>query len=41
VFLIRVEFHFIYDVNGVLVKKFIAQQKYETFAEALRPLLPK
>lgn len=32
---------FIYDANGVLVKNFIAQQKYETFAEALRPLLPK
>jgi thiol-disulfide isomerase/thioredoxin len=32
---------FIYDASGVLVKNFIAQQKYEIFAEALRPLLPK
>lgn len=31
---------FIYDRNGQLVKNFIAQQNYKTFAEALQPLLP-
>jgi thiol-disulfide isomerase/thioredoxin len=32
---------FIYDANGTLVKRLVAQQSFETFAEALRPLLPK
>ncbi|MCI0691125.1 TlpA family protein disulfide reductase [candidate division KSB1 bacterium] len=31
---------FIYDTNGTLVKRLVAQQSFETFAEALRPLLP-
>jgi thiol-disulfide isomerase/thioredoxin len=32
---------FIYDANGLLAKKFIAAQSFETFAAALRPLLQK
>lgn len=32
---------FIYDANGLLAKKFIAPQSFETFAAALRPLLQK
>jgi thiol-disulfide isomerase/thioredoxin len=32
---------FIYDKNGVLVKRLIAQQNFETFAETLRTLLPQ
>jgi thiol-disulfide isomerase/thioredoxin len=32
---------FIYDTNGALVKRLVAQQSFETFAEALRPLLPR
>lgn len=32
---------FIYDANGVLVKRLIAHQRYEAFAAALQPLLPK
>ncbi len=31
---------FIYDANGALVKRFVAQQSYKTFTEALQPLLP-
>jgi thiol-disulfide isomerase/thioredoxin len=31
---------FIYDTNGTLVKRLVAQQSFETFAEAVRPLLP-
>ncbi|MGH7595854.1 MAG: TlpA disulfide reductase family protein [bacterium] len=31
---------FIYDTNGTLVKRLVAQQTFETFAEAVRPLLP-
>jgi thiol-disulfide isomerase/thioredoxin len=30
---------FIYDANGMLVKRLVAQQNYETFAEAVQPLL--
>jgi thiol-disulfide isomerase/thioredoxin len=32
---------FIYDREGVLVKKFIARQDYRAFAEVLQPLLSK
>jgi thiol-disulfide isomerase/thioredoxin len=31
---------FIYDTNGTLVKRMVAQQSFETFAEAVQPLLP-
>jgi thiol-disulfide isomerase/thioredoxin len=31
---------FIYDANGTLVKRLVAQQSFETFAAALQPLLP-
>jgi len=32
---------FIYDANGVLIKKFIAAQSFETFTAALRSLMEK
>jgi thiol-disulfide isomerase/thioredoxin len=32
---------FIYDVNGTLVQRLVAQQSFEKFAEAIQPLLPK
>jgi len=32
---------FIYDTNGTLVKRLVAQQSFETFSAALRRLLPK
>jgi thiol-disulfide isomerase/thioredoxin len=32
---------FIYDTNGILVQRFVAQQNFKIFAEALQPLLPK
>jgi len=32
---------FIYDANGVLIKKFIAAQSFETFVAALRSLIKK
>ncbi len=32
---------FIYDTSGALVQRLVAQQSYETFAEAVQPLLPK
>ncbi len=31
---------FIYDTHGTLVKRLIAQQSFETFADAVQPLLP-
>ena len=31
---------FIYDTNGMQVKRLIAQQNFKTFAEAIQPLLP-
>jgi thiol-disulfide isomerase/thioredoxin len=32
---------FIYDTSGALVKRLVAQQSFDTFAEVLRPLLSK
>ncbi len=32
---------FIYDTNGTLVQRLVAQQSFEKLAEAIQPLLPK